>query len=73
MLSAQAVARNFTACLTGDDGRGAGRSRFVIATYNIENYTVTDRMTSDGYRQNYPKPEVEKTALRAVIHALRSR
>jgi endonuclease/exonuclease/phosphatase family metal-dependent hydrolase len=43
---------------------------FTIATYNIENYTVTDRMTPDGYRLNYPKPESEKTALRAVIHAL---
>jgi endonuclease/exonuclease/phosphatase family metal-dependent hydrolase len=43
---------------------------FTIATYNIENYTVTDRMTPEGYRQDYPKPESEKTALRAVIHAL---
>jgi endonuclease/exonuclease/phosphatase family metal-dependent hydrolase len=43
---------------------------FTIATYNIENYTVTDRMTHEGYRQDYPKPESEKTALRAVIHAL---
>ncbi|HXA15323.1 MAG TPA: endonuclease/exonuclease/phosphatase family protein [Opitutaceae bacterium] len=43
---------------------------FTIATYNIENYTVTDRMTPEGYRQDYPKPEAEKTALRAVIHAL---
>jgi endonuclease/exonuclease/phosphatase family metal-dependent hydrolase len=42
----------------------------VIATYNIDNYTVTDRMTPEGYRQDYPKPESEKTALRAVIHAL---
>jgi endonuclease/exonuclease/phosphatase family metal-dependent hydrolase len=43
---------------------------FTIATYNIDNYTVTDRMTPEGYRQDYPKPESEKTALRAVIHAL---
>jgi endonuclease/exonuclease/phosphatase family metal-dependent hydrolase len=42
----------------------------VIATYNIDNYTTTDRMTREGYRQNYPKPESEKTALRAVIHAI---
>ncbi len=43
---------------------------FTIATYNIDNYTTTDRMTPEGYRQDYPKPESEKTALRAVIHAL---
>ena len=43
---------------------------FTIATYNIDNYTVTDRMTPEGYRPGYPKPESEKTALRAVIHAL---
>ena len=45
---------------------------FTIATYNIENYTVTDRMTPEGYRQDYPKPESEKTALRTVIHALQA-
>ena len=44
----------------------------VIATYNIENYTVTDRMTPEGYRQDYPKPEAEKAALRSVIHALQA-
>jgi endonuclease/exonuclease/phosphatase family metal-dependent hydrolase len=42
----------------------------VIATYNIENYNSADRMTVDGYQKEYPKPEAEKTALRAVIHAL---
>lgn len=42
----------------------------TIATYNVENYVVTDRMTPDGYRKAYPKPESEKRALRAVIHAL---
>lgn len=42
----------------------------TIATYNVENYTVADRMTGDGFQKDYPKPEVEKTALRAVIRAL---
>ena len=42
----------------------------TIATYNIENYVVANRMTGEGYRKDYPKPEAEKRALRAVIRAL---
>ncbi|HEY4246520.1 MAG TPA: endonuclease/exonuclease/phosphatase family protein [Lacunisphaera sp.] len=39
----------------------------TIVTYNIENYLVTDRMVEGIYHQVYPKPEVEKAALRQVI------
>lgn len=39
----------------------------TIATYNIENYVPANRMTEAGYRKDYPKPEAEKRALRAVI------
>ncbi len=39
----------------------------TIATYNIENYLVADRMVEGVYHQAYPKPEVEKAALRQVI------
>ena len=42
----------------------------TIATYNIENYGPADRVTEAGYRKDYPKPEPEKRALRAVIRAL---
>ena len=42
----------------------------TIATYNVENYVATDRMTAEGYRLAYPKPEMEKQALRAVIRGL---
>lgn len=42
----------------------------TIATYNIENYVATDRMTAEGYRKDYPKPEREKEALRRVILGL---
>lgn len=42
----------------------------TVATYNVENYVATNRMTEAGYRKDYPKPEVQKTALRAVIRAL---
>ena len=42
----------------------------TVATYNIENYVATDRMTDAGYRRDYPKSEAEKSALRKVIHGL---
>lgn len=42
----------------------------TIATYNVENYGPADRMTADGYRKDYPKPEPEKRALRTVIRGL---
>ena len=41
-----------------------------MATYNIENYVSTNRMTEAGYRKDYPKPESEKRALRTVMRAL---
>ena len=44
----------------------------TVATYNIENYVATDRMTESGYRKDYPKPEREKAALRQVILGLRA-
>ena len=42
----------------------------TMATYNIENYVSTNRMTEAGYRKDYPKPESEKRALRTVMRAL---
>ncbi len=53
--------------LTGGERPAAG---LRIATYNVRNYTAADRMVRDVYRPEYPKPESEKTALRAVIEAL---
>ena len=41
-----------------------------IATYNVENYGPANRMTEGGYRQDYPKPEAEKRALRQVIRGM---
>lgn len=46
--------------------------RLTIATYNLENYVATDRMVEGSYRKDYPKPEEEKTALRAVIKSLKA-
>lgn len=42
----------------------------TIATYNVENYLVTDRMADGAYRKDYPKPESEKTAVRQVVAAV---
>lgn len=47
-----------------------GAEGLVIATYNVQNYTLTDRRVPDGFRPEYPKPEAEKTALRAVMRAV---
>lgn len=44
--------------------------RLVVATYNVENYTLADRQTPDGFRPAYPKPEDAKRALRGVIRSL---
>lgn len=41
-----------------------------VATYNLQNYTLADRRTPDGFRPDYPKPEAEKAALRRVIAAM---
>jgi endonuclease/exonuclease/phosphatase family metal-dependent hydrolase len=42
----------------------------TIATWNIRNYNAIDRRIDGEFRPGYPKPESEKTALRAVIRAL---
>ena len=38
----------------------------TMATYNVQNYNLTDRRIG-GFRPDYPKPEAEKAALRAII------
>lgn len=42
----------------------------TVATYNIENYTLANRMVDGVYRKAYPKPEKERAALRQVIAAI---
>ena len=41
-----------------------------IVTYNVENYVAANRMTEAGYREDYPKPEIQKTGLRSVLKRL---
>ncbi|HWA85856.1 MAG TPA: endonuclease/exonuclease/phosphatase family protein [Opitutus sp.] len=49
---------------------GLRAETLTIATYNVENYDATNRMTEQGFRKEYPKPEAQKTALRRVLHGL---
>lgn len=39
----------------------------TVAAYNVENYTLADRMVDGVFRPAYPKPEGEKAAVRQVI------
>ncbi len=48
----------------------AAPATLTVATYNVENYTLANRVADGVYRQDYPKPEAEKAALRAVIRRL---
>ncbi len=47
-----------------------GFAAITVATYNVENYLVADRVVEGVYRPAYPKPETEKTALRQAIRAM---
>ncbi len=41
-----------------------------VASYNLENYNLANRVTEDGFSRNAPKPEKQKQALRALLVAL---
>jgi endonuclease/exonuclease/phosphatase family metal-dependent hydrolase len=47
-----------------------GAQALTVATYNIENYTLANRMVDGVYREAYPKPEKERAALRQVIRGI---
>ncbi len=42
-------------------------SALTVGAYNVENYTLADRMVDGVYRKAYPKPESEKAGLRESI------
>jgi endonuclease/exonuclease/phosphatase family metal-dependent hydrolase len=58
----------------GGAGCGAlhAAETLTLATYNVQNYNLENRQLADGggFRPDYPKPEAEKAALRAVIRSL---
>ena len=39
----------------------------TVATYNLENYLVTDRMVDGVYRPAYPKPQKSRQAICATV------
>lgn len=39
----------------------------TVATFNVRNYLVEDRVVDGRWRPEYPKPEIERDAVRAVI------
>lgn len=39
----------------------------TVMTWNVENYVAEDRMVDGEYRNDFPKPEAAKQALRAAI------
>ncbi len=45
----------------------AAARALTVATYNVDNYLVANRMVAGEFRQACPKPESEKAALRQVI------
>lgn len=49
---------------------GAGQPAAVVrvATYNVQNYLCMDRRLDGRFAPRYPKPEDQKTCMRAVIH-----
>ena len=49
---------------------GGAAQTLTVATYNVENYTLANRMVDGVYRQGYPKPEKERVALSRVIGAI---
>ncbi len=51
-------------------GAAGGTETLRIATYNVENYVAVNRVTTMGYRPDYPKTEAAKQALRRVIREM---
>ena len=39
-----------------------------VASYNVENYLVMDRMISGRWQEDYPKPSKERRIVRSVIN-----
>lgn len=49
---------------------GEGATTFRLATWNIYDYLTRDRMVQGMWTFQYPKPEVEKTAVREIMHKI---
>ena len=62
--------RWIAALVWGMAGITVTATELTLASYNVENYTATSRMTESGYRKDYPKSEKSKAALRRVIKSM---
>jgi endonuclease/exonuclease/phosphatase family metal-dependent hydrolase len=51
----------------GFAGVAMAAGAITVAAFNVENYTLADRMVDGVFRPAYPKPANEKAALRLVI------
>jgi endonuclease/exonuclease/phosphatase family metal-dependent hydrolase len=49
---------------------GEGVTTFRLATWNVYDYLTRDRMVQGMWTFQYPKPEVEKTAVREIMHKI---
>ena len=45
-----------------------GAEKIRVASYNVENYLVMDRMVSGRWQEDYPKPLKERRIIRSVIN-----
>lgn len=48
-------------------GSCAGSEVLTVATFNVQNYLIEDRMVEGRWRSEYPKPEKERDAVRNLI------
>ncbi|MEQ9823394.1 MAG: endonuclease/exonuclease/phosphatase family protein [Puniceicoccaceae bacterium] len=62
----------FVVALWSPLGGGAAEppTAIRVLSWNLRNYNLSDRYLYEQYRRQYPKPESEKAALRAVITSL---
>lgn len=51
-------------------GPAIAAAAITVASFNVENYTLADRMVEGVFRSAYPKPEAEKAAVRQVVAAV---
>ena len=44
--------------------------RVRVASYNVKNYLVMDRLVAGYWREDYPKPEIENGIIRSIIPSI---
>jgi hypothetical protein len=48
-----------------------GQESIRIASYNLKNYLIMDRLVEGKWRKDYPKPEAEKSIIQKNILEVR--